>query len=278
MRYKMLAVDLDGTALGAAPDAFAPGTLEAMTSAAAQGCQVVIATGRGLNTLPPGLNERRLPWLRYVVLYDGAEVWDLRARTCLRRKAIPAAALETAARIGEQYRIAVEYVDAAGRYHIAQRDWAGLDRLPLSGFHRTVLRQFAAPFTGSPTRFAGLGVLKLNLPCVPEAVWEPVCDAMRAAGMLPVACAPGALEVTSGAAGKLEAVRFLAGKLGLTLAEVMALGDSGNDAALLAAAGLGVAMGNAPADVQRAANLVTGANTESGAACAIRRFLLGESD
>ena len=47
---------------------------------------------------------------------------------------------------------------------------------------------------------------------------------------------------------------------------------------LLAAAGLGVAMGNAPAEVQRAANLVTGANTESGAACAIRRFLLGESD
>ena len=70
------------------------------------------------------------------------------------------------------------------------------------------------------------------------------------------------------------AVAFLAGCLGLTLQDVMAIGDSGNDAALLAAAGLGVAMGNAPAHVQQAARAVTGRNTEGGAAQAIRRWLL----
>ena len=87
-------------------------------------------------------------------------------------------------------------------------------------------------------------------------------------------CGGGAIELTAPGAGKLAAVTFLAGRLGLTLQDVMAIGDSGNDAALLAAAGLGVAMGNAPAHVQQAARAVTGRNTEGGAAQAIRRWLL----
>ena len=46
------------------------------------------------------------------------------------------------------------------------------------------------------------------------------------------------------------------------------------DAALLAAAGLGVAMGNAQPEAKAAARAVTGRNTDGGAAAAIRRWLL----
>ena len=87
-------------------------------------------------------------------------------------------------------------------------------------------------------------------------------------------CGPGGLELTAPGAGKLAAVQVLVRTLGLGMKDVMALGDSGNDAALLQAAGLGVAMGNGQAEVLAAAHTVTGRNTEGGAADAIRRFLL----
>lgn len=89
-------------------------------------------------------------------------------------------------------------------------------------------------------------------------------------------CGTGSFEVTSPQAGKQAAVAFAAKRLGLDLKAVMALGDSGNDAALLRAAGWGVAMGNAPAAVQQAADAVAPANTQGGAAWAIRRWLLTE--
>ena len=54
----------------------------------------------------------------------------------------------------------------------------------------------------------------------------------------------------------------------------MALGDSGNDVAMLRAAGLGVAMGNAAPEVQKAADVVTDSVAEDGAALAVRRYVL----
>lgn len=274
MRYKLLVLDLDGTALGSDPSEFAPGVLDAAAEADARGCTVVVATGRTLYTLPPIIAAGQLPWLRYLALYDGAEVLDLPARTCLWRRTIAPGALDAAARVGRQYGVPLEYVDATGCYHVSAGDWEQLKRLPLSSFHRRVLEHNAVPFSGAASALAPKNVLKLNIPSLPADAQEPVCDALRAAGLLPVECAPGALEITSPAAGKLEAVRFLAGRLGLTLADVLALGDSGNDAALLAAAGLGVAMGNAPDFVKSAARAVASPNTEGGAAQAIRRYLL----
>ena len=54
----------------------------------------------------------------------------------------------------------------------------------------------------------------------------------------------------------------------------MALGDSGNDIAMLRRAGLGVAMGNAPDFVKDAADVITDRFDEDGAAKAIERWAL----
>ena len=54
----------------------------------------------------------------------------------------------------------------------------------------------------------------------------------------------------------------------------MAIGDNLNDLELLAAAGVGVAMGNARPEVLAVAREVTASNTEDGVAKAIARFVL----
>ena len=57
-RYGLVALDLDGTALGADPEQFAPGLLEAAADAAAAGVEVLFATGRPRPCMPA---QRRSP-------------------------------------------------------------------------------------------------------------------------------------------------------------------------------------------------------------------------
>ena len=101
MRYKLLALDLDGTALGSDPDRFSPGLAEAAAEAAAKGCIVAVATGRPAKCLPAALDP--VPgWLQWLVLCDGAEVRNAQTNACLWRRSFSAASLaqvEAAARM-----------------------------------------------------------------------------------------------------------------------------------------------------------------------------------
>lgn len=74
---------------------------------------------------------------------------------------------------------------------------------------------------------------------------------------------------------KAEGASELARALGFTLDEVAALGDDENDVDLIAAAGLGIAMGNALPEVKAIADYVTLDNDHDGVAHAIDRILKG---
>ncbi|MFN6563362.1 MAG: Cof-type HAD-IIB family hydrolase [Nostoc sp. ChiSLP01] len=83
------------------------------------------------------------------------------------------------------------------------------------------------------------------------------------------------LEATNASVNKGTAVRYLAEELlGLEVANVMAIGDNFNDLEMLEYAGIGIAMGNAPTQVQAIAQWVAPSVDHDGAAVAIEKFLL----
>ncbi|PKH15849.1 MULTISPECIES: HAD family hydrolase [Pseudomonas] len=82
------------------------------------------------------------------------------------------------------------------------------------------------------------------------------------------------LDVTAMQANKGDALATLADYLGVPLEQTAAMGDGGNDPAMFHRAGLSIAMGQAEETVKRQADVVTGANTEDGAAQAIERYIL----
>ncbi len=83
---------------------------------------------------------------------------------------------------------------------------------------------------------------------------------------------PNYLEIVPKGANKASALVHLVAILGLDLSQVAAIGDGYNDIEMIREAGLGIAMGNAPAAVKSAADWVTGTNNEAGVAQAVRRL------
>ncbi|WP_292517101.1 phosphoglycolate phosphatase [Methanoculleus sp.] len=71
---------------------------------------------------------------------------------------------------------------------------------------------------------------------------------------------------------KGTALRELAGDMGIRPAEMMAIGDSENDIEMLETAGIGVAVRNAPASTQSAADWVSGGMYGDGFVEAVKKY------
>jgi len=82
------------------------------------------------------------------------------------------------------------------------------------------------------------------------------------------------VEILPAGVNKGSALRALAAILGIPREQVLYLGDEEADVPALQEAGLGIAMGNAPERVKRAAGAVTGTNRADGWAEAIERHVL----
>jgi Cof subfamily protein (haloacid dehalogenase superfamily) len=86
------------------------------------------------------------------------------------------------------------------------------------------------------------------------------------------------VEVVNPQVSKARALTMVAKRLGVSRAEVCAIGDNTNDEDMVGWAGLGVAMGNAPASLKQVAKYVTGTIADAGVAQAIERFVLGNQE
>ncbi|MCL2843055.1 MAG: Cof-type HAD-IIB family hydrolase [Oscillospiraceae bacterium] len=85
---------------------------------------------------------------------------------------------------------------------------------------------------------------------------------------------PAFLEIVDHQVSKGHALQLLGAHHGISMAEMIAIGDGMNDLTMLEYAGLGVAMGNASDTVKAAADVVTASNADDGVAQAIERFVL----
>lgn len=86
---------------------------------------------------------------------------------------------------------------------------------------------------------------------------------------------PYYMDVTHPRANKGEVISALSLWLGIPTAKIATIGDMPSDVLMFERSGMSIAMGNANAEVQRAARFVTSSNTEEGFARAIERLVLG---
>lgn len=120
------------------------------------------------------------------------------------------------------------------------------------------------------TRFAGADVNKLSIAgqLPPDAV-----KMLEEEGLF-VIQHPDYAEAVPKGCSKSEGMKIVLAELGIDRRHTIAIGDSLNDVDMLAYAGLGIAMGNAPDQVKAIADAVTGTSGEAGVAMAIRAYML----
>ena len=112
--------------------------------------------------------------------------------------------------------------------------------------------------------------------CGPRSQLDRIRDEIERLGLAlsSVLSGPDYLEVTAQGVSKGRALRSVAEFLGVPMDQVLVIGDAPNDISMLAEAGLAVAMGNAPPEVQAFANVVAPRIEDDGVAWALRRFVL----
>lgn len=275
MDIKMIAMDLDGTLL-TTDKKLESRTRQALFQAAERGILIIPATGRSLTGLAPEV--RALPFIRYVITGNGAAVWDLERQELVVRRAFSTEkALELWDFISGYHTMQDACVDGRARMEPEYYDRVG-------EFMQDEPRCLLIRSTRTPTK--GLRELVADEKTVVEKFnlffredgeeqRQQAREDLRRLGGLSVTSSLGNnLEINHIDATKGKGLLALASYLGVSMGQVMAFGDGENDISMLQAAGMGVAMGNAPEEVKAAANLVTLDNDEEGVAYSIEKYVL----
>ncbi|HEY8490595.1 MAG TPA: Cof-type HAD-IIB family hydrolase [Dehalococcoidia bacterium] len=276
MGYRLLALDCDGTLLN--PEGHvSPRVREAVTRAAGAGCHVTLATGRRAWSVKRIIAELgiNVP----LVLYNGGLIWDAVKAEALHQRPLARETVRELVALAREHRMQAmvfEHPLAGERVFLGPEE-----------FDSAIVRAYVGPRAHFCIRVPFDALHEVQDPLLVSAQTDDPATARRyydaVAGRLP--CSPQVplhgeephveVHVYGPGATKANALAELAGRHGLTMADVMVVGDDYNDVEMLEAAGLGVAMGHAPALVKRYADVVVGTNAEDGVAEAIERFVLG---
>ncbi len=272
-RYKLLALDVDGTLLTSRAT-ISPATRAALGRARARGMLVTLATGRRLATVQAQVDDLgiALP----LILQGGAQIVDPRSGEALYSNPLPPAQVSAAVRIAVEEGVQpILYEDRV----LEQRLLLGppeRDSPPMGPYvaarpelvRRLSYEQLIA--TGAALQLAVIDAL-------PAA--RRVAARLRLAHCRTLVSAYSAgldayfLEVFHETCSKGEALRHLASYLDIPLAQVVAVGDNYNDEEMLRVAGLGVAMANAEPEILAIADKVVPSNDEDGIAALIDELL-----
>ncbi len=261
---RMLAIDVDGTLLDK-QHRLPPENRDELRRVHAQGVQVVLATGRMPELIEDLLEELGIGV--HLVCSNGALVKQFGREESLVDEVIP-------------MDIALEILDAVGkldRYHYiySTEGFVVGDARHRGHGHRTSPRNIVEPDLAAYVRKTGKPPRKICSMGSDEELLRLQESSLRRWGQHINAWlgGHGGLEFVPAGCSKKRGIAALAEIYGLTLDEVMAIGDADNDLEMVRDSGCGVAMGNASQPLKDAARYVTATNDEAGVAKAVKLFI-----
>lgn len=276
MTYDLIAIDIDGTLLTSRREV-SPGTRRALQRAVSAGKRVALCTGRSLNSGRAAAEQ--VPPSTTLIFHSGALILETQDGPLLRAVNLPgglAADLVDFCRrrghdplvyeaVPESRYIWFEPPRSANgwreRYLEANADKA----FQVDGLEQVLDRDPAQ------IAVAGMGSSMHELEAELAEYGDRIGIIMSRSTLVgDYWC----MEIVPAGVSKANALAFVGERHGISAERMISIGDNFNDLDMIEYAGLGVAMGNAPAAVRRAANLVAPANDADGVAHVIETCLL----
>ena len=265
--YKLIALDMDGTLLSS-DKTISKANLEAIQKAKAKGVKIVLATGRPIKGIKKYLKQLNLlEEGDYAITYNGSV-----AQSTKNEDIISEIILST---------------DDIDRLYTLSKDlgvnihaYTNNDCITPKTSKYTL---FEAELNSIPIKVTDFNKLPRNTPIIKIMFIDEEDILDSAIEKLPkelydkytiVKSAPYFLEFINKKVNKGVSIRILAQKLGISMDDVIWIGDQENDKHMVDYAGLGIAMENATDELKEVANFVTKSNDEDGVAYAINKFIL----
>ena len=239
--FKLLIVDIDGTLVGK------EGTVsdedrEALGRVGDSGIKISLGTGRAFQSCSEVLDVLSLDG--YHVFCDGALVYSPTHQNEVYVEALDKAVVKRAIEFARQNEMNLDLYSTT-RYFVEQETWSAVVHRDYFGIPPTI-----ADFN---TLCEEERIIKAGLVAVSPQELAKARHFHREFGdslyfsWVTTPGYPGVdfVNVIAPGVSKGKALKALISHLGITPAEVIAIGDGNNDLSLLSEAGLGVAMGNA---------------------------------
>ena len=263
---RLLALDVDGTLLTDELQITAA-TRKAVQQVMAQGVQVVLASARGPNALYSIMAELEISGL--AICYTGALTCRLYPNQNIPLEVVneQRMSLSSARQVlsnALELRVSIGWFTGE-HWYIPRWDQAIHHESMITGV-TPIVDHDLMHFKDAPHKLQAI---------VGETALLPRLTALASA--IPSDCVAQLsyetyLEIIRRGVDKATALLALGQRLGIAPSEMIAIGDMDNDIAMLQMAAFGIAMGNAPANVQAEADWVTDANNRDGVAVAIERL------
>lgn len=278
-RIRIVALDLDGTLLDS-QKRMSEANRAALERAAESGMHIVPTTGRFFGMMPQSVRD--LPFVRYAITVNGAQVYDRETDAAIVREEIPIAMAVELMRLLDRYDVIYDCYRSNWGWMTASLQMKAAD-YATDAHYLKMIREFRKPVPDLKSHLLGTApegdVQKVMMFSRNSADGKQVAEAIRNE----VALSFPDLKITSSTWNNLEfniasankgnSLRRFAEHLGLSLVNCMAFGDGLNDLSMIEAAGIGVAMSNAHPDVLAVADVVAASNDEDGVAKVINELL-----
>ncbi len=274
MDIRMIAMDLDGTALQNDRCSFSPRLNTALEQAHNRGIEIAVITGRQFHMLPPAVQNHPV-WENLVVLCNGAQIRRMATGEVLYAKNISREALAQLLKLAQTLEIPME-VSVDSVLYLTQESLAYQQGMAHLDFHINTILKHHGKVVPSLEPLFDLAVEKVNLPHIPPHLHDQAVELLQNISVSAVWSSPNSIEITHPDAQKGIALDALCQLLDIPVENTLALGDSGNDESMLKKAGIGIAMGNAPDFIKAIADAVSQTNDHDGAAIAIERYALNK--
>lgn len=242
VEIKLVALDMDGTLLNKKGE-ISEANRQAINTAQEKGIAVVLSTGRSIGTSREHADSLELT--SYLVTVNGSEIWD-HQRQLVERNLVDTELIQWMWELTKQHQT---------------KFWAiSTDR----SWHNEM-----------PEDLFSVEWLKFGFNIDDDTTRELIKQELEAKGEFELSNSTlKNIEVNPVGINKAKGLRMVCSRLGIDMKNVMAVGDSMNDLAMIKEAGIGVAMGNAQEIVKASADWITSTNEEDGVAKAIHKWVI----